>query len=307
MTSSPARLNKARTLVLGAFAVVWFAEAALWSVRPLSEVWSRFWQMFPPDDAQLATGLYLTHAVEAAAKSALGVLAVYALQSRTPFVRSALFVPMALVPTLNVLFRFRAEGFPLRSTLIGATLSVILWDTFFLLKDRAAPGLVTGVPSRPRTLAADSLQNAWFAVNALVLTMASALFLFTPDAALRLAFPCFSSLVDVARAVPSSLTLAGLGVGTHLTAVATATWVAVACTRTHAAVRQAVTAANIVHAALLCVLPLAQLGRETGRDCATNSLLIYSVPLLASWLAYAAFFNRTGSGERVSLTHPAGH
>lgn len=307
MTSSPARLNKARTFVFGAFAIVWFAEAALWGVRPLSEVWSRFWQMLPPDDAQLATGLYLTHAVEAAAKTALGVVAVYALRSRTPFVRSALFIPMALVPTLNVLFQFRAQGFPLRSTLIGATLSVVLWDTFFLLKDRAASSVVRGVPSRARTLAADSLQTAWFAANAFVLTLASALFLFAPDAGLRLAFPCFSGLFDAARAVPSSLTLAGLGVGTHLTAVATATWIAVVCSRTHEAVRQAVTAANIVHAALLCVLPLAQLGREAGRGCGTSSLLIYSVPLLAGWLAYARFSHRAGSAECVRLTHRTNH
>jgi hypothetical protein len=263
--------------------------------------------MLAPDDPQLATGLYLTHAVEAAAKGALGVLAVYALRSRTPFVRSALFVPMALVPPLNVAFQFRAQGFPLRPTLIGATLSVILWETFFLLKDRAEPSRMTDVAARSRPSVSDSLQYVWFAANAIVLTIASALFLFAPDTGLRLAFPCFSGLLDAARTVPSGLTLAGMAVGTHLTAVGTSTWIATVYSRSNRAVRQAVAAANTLHAALLCMLPLPQLARETGRSCATSSLLIYSIPLLAGWLVYAALSHRTSLTERLRLAHPAGH
>jgi hypothetical protein len=307
VTSSPARLSRARTFLLWALAVVWFAEMALWGLRPLSEIWTRFWGMLAPDDPQQATGLYLTHAFEAAAKGALGVLAVYALRSRTPFVRSALFVPMALVPPLNVAFQFRAQGFPLRPTLIGATLSVILWETFFLLKDRAGPSQMTGVVARTRLSVSDSLHHVWFAANAIVLTIISVLFLFTPDTGLRLAFPCFSGVLDAARTVPSGLELTGMAVGTHLTALATATWIAAVYSRTNATVRQAVAAANTLHAALLCMLPLSQLAREAGRGCATSSLLIYSIPLLAGWLVYAALTSRTALTERVRLAHPAGH
>lgn len=307
MTSSPARLSGARTFVLWALAVVWFAEMALWGLRPLSETWTRFWGILAPDDQQLATGLYLTHAFEAAAKGALGVLAVYALRSRTPFVRSALFVPMALVPPLNVVFQFRAQGFPLRPTLIGATLSVILWETFFLFKDRAEPSQITDAAGRSRLSLSDLLQDAWFAANAIVLTIASALFLFAPDTGLRLAFPCLSGVLDASRAVPSSLTLTGMAVGTHLTAVATATWIATVYSRTNATVRQAVAAANTLLAGLLCMLPLPQLALQTERSCATSSLLIYSIPLLAGWLVYAALSHRTTLTEHVRLTHPASH
>ena len=63
--------------------------------------------------------------------------------------------------------------------------------------------------------------------------------------------------------------------------------------------------ANIVFA-LLCMLPLLQLAREAGRGCATSSLLIYSIPLLAGWIVYAALSYRTRLAERVLLAQPAG-
>jgi len=307
VTSSPARLNRARTFVLWALAVVWFGEMALWGVRPLSELWTRFWGIVAPDDPQLATGLYLTHAFEAAAKGALGVVAVYALRSRTPFARTALFIPMALVPPLNVAFQFRAQGFPLRPTVIGAALSVVLWETFFLLKDDAGPGEATAVAARPRVRLSDALQYAWFAGNAIVLTTAAALFLFAPDTGLRLSFPCLSVQLDAVRTTPSALTLAGMAVGTHLTAVATATWIATVHARTNATIRQAVATASTLHAALLCLLPLPQLAREGGRGCATSSLLLYSIPILAGWLVFAALTHRTTPTERARRAHSAGH
>lgn len=308
MTSSPARLNRPRTLILWALAVVWFAEMALWGLRPLSEIWMRFWGTLAPDDPQLATGLYLTHAFEAAAKGALGVLAVYALRSRTPLVRSALFVPMALVPPLNVVFQFRAQGFPLKPTVIGATLSVILWETFFLFKDDAEQSSRMADAVTPSRVSLwNSFKHVWFVANAIVLTLAAALFLFAPDTGLRLTFPCFSGLVDGARTVPSGLTLAGLAVGTHLTAVATATWIAAVYSPNSTTVRQAVAAANTLHAALLCMLPLLQLALEAGRSCATSSLLIYSIPLLGGWLVYAALSYRTVLTGRLHLAHPADH
>jgi hypothetical protein len=301
MTSSSGRLHLGRTFILWALAVVWFTEMTLSGVRPLTETWTQFWEYLAPDDPRL----YLTYAVLAAAKGALGVLAVYALRSRSPFVRSALFVPMALVPPLKVAFPFRSQGFLLRPTLIGATLSVILWQTFFLLKDGAEPSTqAVSAAVRPRLSRWDAFQYVWFAANAIVLTLAAAQFLFAPDFGVRLAFPCVSGSGD---AVPSGLTLTGMVVGTHLTAVATATWIGTAYSRSNATVRQAVAAANTLHAALLCVLPLAQLALEAGTRCATSSLLIYSIPLLAGWLAYAALSYRTALPERVRFTHPTRH
>ena len=96
-------------------------------------------------------------------------------------------------------------------------------------------------------------------------------------------------------------------VGTHLTAVATATWIGTAWSRSNATVRQAVAAANTLHAALLCMLPLPQIALEAGTRCATSSLLIYSIPLLAGWLIYGALSYRTALAERVPFTHPAGY
>ena len=295
MTSSPARLNRARTFVLWGLLVVWSVEMLLSGVRPLTERWTQFWEYLAPDDARL----YLTHAILAAAKGALAMLAACALRSRSPFVRSALYIPMALVPPLNIVFPFRAQGFLLRPTFIGATLSVILWQTFFLFKEDAEPSSeAVSATGRSRWSRWDLLQYFWFAANATALTLAAALFLFSPDAGVRLAFPCLPESGD---AVPSGLVLVGMVVGTHLTAVATATWLGTFYSRSSANLRQAVAAANTLHAALLCVLPLLQLARESGRACANSSLLVYSIPVFAGWLVYFALSHRTARPKRLLL------
>lgn len=296
MTSSPAHLSRARTFLLWALAVVWFAEMTLSAVRPLMETWTQFWEYLAPDDPRL----YLTNAVLAAAKGALGVLAVYALRSRSPFVRSALFIPMALVPPLNVAFPFRAQGFLLRPTMIGATLSVILWQTFFLFQDREEqPRRSEGAATaRSRLSLPDAMRYLWFAANAVVLSVAATLFLVAPDFGVRLAFPCLSG----SGSVPSGLTLTGMVVGTHLTAVAIATWMGTVYSRSNATVCRAVAAANTLHAALLCMLPVAQLSLEAGKRCATSSPLIYSFLLLAGWLVYAALSSRSAGDAYLKLT-----
>ena len=287
MTASPVRLSKARTFVLWGLAVVWWSEMTLSSVRPLTEWWTRFWGYLAPDDPRL----YLTNAMLAAAKGALGVLAVYALRSRSPLVRSALFIPMALVPPLNVLFPFREQGFFLRPTLIGATLSVILWQTFFLLKDDAEPTTpAVSAAGGSRLSLRDVARYVWFASNAIVLTLAAMAFLVAPDVAVRVAFPCILGPGD---AMQSGLRLTGLVAGTHLTAVATATWIGTVFSRRNATVRRAVAVANTLHAAILCALPLTQLALERGTWCATSSPLVYAIPLLAGWLVYAALPHRT--------------
>jgi hypothetical protein len=302
MTSSPAHLSRARTFLLWGLAVVWFSEMILSGVRPLTERWTQLWGYFAPGDPRL----FLTYATLAAAKGALGVLAVYALRSRRPFVRSVLFVAMALVPPLNVAFPFRAQGFLLRPTMIGATLSVILWQTFLLFHDREEqPGRsIHAGEARSRLTPRDVLRYVWFAANAVMLTVAAALFLFAPDVGVQLAFPCFSAPRD---AMPSGVTLTGMVVGTHLTAVAAATWIGTVVSRSNATVRHAVAAANTLHAALLCVLPLGQLALQRGTHCATASPLLYAIPLLAGWLIHGALTYQTTPASRLNLEHPASH
>ena len=73
------KLSRVRTLLFGALAFVWLTEMVLWGV--FSRTWTYFWNMIPPADPQLATQRYLTHAVQAPAKAALGVLAVFGLLS----------------------------------------------------------------------------------------------------------------------------------------------------------------------------------------------------------------------------------
>ena len=300
MTAPAPHLSRARTFLLWALAVVWFFEMTVSGVRPLTEPWTRFWNYLAPDDPRL----YLTYAVLAAAKGALGVLAVYALRSRSPFVRSALFVPMALVPPLNVAFPFRAQGFLLQPTLIGATLSVILWQTFFLFRDDTGPSSGAARAARSNPSMRDGARYAWFAANAIVLTLAAATFLFAPALGVRLAFPCFPGSSD---AVPAGLRLAVLVVGTHLTAVAIATWIGTFNARSNATVRSAVAAANTLHAALLCLLPLQQLSLEGSTRCVTSSPLIYAIPLVAGWLIYYALSYRAMLTERLRFAHPEGH
>ncbi len=305
MSATAPRLSRTRNFLFGAFIIVWFGEMALWGVRPLSELWTRVWQIAPPADPQLATVFYLTHAFEAAAKGARGVLAVYGLRSRDSTVRSALFVSMALVPPLNLAFPFRAQGFPARATTIGTMFSLILWGAFFLFRDRAGePRRSTDAPEGLFRSRGQALQQSWFAVNAAVLTLAAAPFLFAPDRGLALAFPCLFGLSVTTRGVPSGVTLTGMNVGTHLLALATATWLATAYVRRYATLGRAVAAASTLHAGLLCGVPLTQLALAAGRDCATSSLLVYSVPLFAGWLLYDGSSYLAARAGRAQLAQP---
>lgn len=302
-----ARLSRTRNFLFWAFVVIWFGEMMLWGVRPLSELWTRVWQITPPADPQLATAFYLTHAFEAAAKGALGVLAVYGLRSRDSAVRSALFASMALVPPLNLAFPFRAQGFPARATAIGTIFSLILWGAFFLFRDRAGePQRTSDAPSDLVPSGWQSIQQTWFAMNAALLTVAAAPFLFAPARGLALTFPCLFGLAATMQGVPSGVMLTGMNVGTHLLAVGTATWIAAVYARRYATLGRAVAAASTVHAGLLCAVPLTQLALDAGRECATSSLLVYSVPLFSGWLLYDALSYRAVRAGRAHLIQPAG-
>ena len=304
MSASVSRLSRTRTVVLWGLLLVWFSETTITSVRPLSEWWTHFWGMSTPDDRQLATALYLTHALEGAAKGALGVLAVFALRSGSPFVRAALFVPMALVPPLNLAFPMREQGFQLRPTMIATVLSLILWGSFLLFRERAEESQPAIDGSAKRS---DPVRSVWFAANAIILTLAGGLFLFAPAIALKVTLPCLSGVGDGSGGQPTALVLTALAVGSHFTAVATATWIATLYGRRNPTVRTAVTVANTVFAGLLCFVPLTRLALDAGRDCATSSLLIYAVPLFAGWLTFDALSYHAVRMRRLRLANAASH
>ena len=44
--------------------------------QPFAETWTKFWKMYAPENSELATALYITHAFEAPLKAALLVLAL---------------------------------------------------------------------------------------------------------------------------------------------------------------------------------------------------------------------------------------
>jgi len=296
MNTTTPPLSKVRTFLLWAFVVVWFSEMTLWGVRPLAEVWTLFWQQLPPDDPQLAAALYITHALEATAKGALGVLAVFALRSRNPSVRTALFVPMALVPPLNLAFQFRAQGFPLGPTTVGTVFSLILWGSFLFFKDRAGDSPRASGVSAP--LRWQSFQTIWLGANATLLTAAAALFLFAPESGLRAIFPCLSATLDASRGAPPGLTHSLMAVGTHVLAVSIAIWIATACARCNPTARRAAMAASTLLTGLIVLLPLRQIALDLGRSCAAASLLLYAVPLFAAWLIYATTSYRADSKGR---------
>ena len=188
------QLNRIRTFLFGALAFVWFGEMVQWGFLASSGGWQNIWTYFPPEAPQLATALYITHAIRAAAKGALGVMAVFGLRSKNPAARTALFVSMALVPPLNLVFPCRADGFPLGTTAVATILSIILWVSFFLFREpaqqpeqKATTGSGKLLPSRW-----EIFQYIWFAVNSTALTLMAFLFLSGPRTALDFIFPTLS-------------------------------------------------------------------------------------------------------------------
>lgn len=281
MTSSTPRLSSVRTFLLVGLAVVWFGEGVLTGVRPLTEGWTRFWQMFPPDNATLAAALYVTHAFEAPLKAGLLVLALFALQSGKPSVRTPLFVSMSLVPPINIAFHFRAQGFPLVSMTIATTLSAILWGSFLLTSEPAEPSPLREAPRW------DIPGRAWFGLSAAVLTSLGLLCLLAPRTALYWLFPCLTSTFDTHQGELASLTVSMLAAGSHLTALATAGWFGTARYRTNRTLRHAIMVSSMTVTALMGALPLRQVVQQGGWTCAGSPILVPFVLLLAGWVAYA--------------------
>jgi hypothetical protein len=285
MTVSAAapQLSRARTFLFGGLALVWFGEMLFTGVQPFAETWTRFWKMYAPDNPQLVAALYITHAFEAPLKAALLVLALFGLLSRNPSARTALFVSMSLVPPINIAFHFRAQGFPVSSMTIATVLSTILWVSFLLIREPAQQA------ERSDTTGPwDIFRYAWFALSATVLTVLASLFLFAPKTVLYWEFPCLSDVFDAHQGELASLRVSTLAAGSHLTALATATWFATAHSRSNRTLRQAITLASIAYTGLVCLLPLRQIVSHAGWTCSTSPVLIPFVPLLVGWVIYAA-------------------
>lgn len=243
MTLSAAPLSRVRTFLFGGLALVWFGEMLFTSVPSFAKAWTTFWKMYAPENPQLATALYITHAFEAPLKAALLILAVFGLLSTNASARTALFVSMSLVPPINIAFHFRAQGFPLASMTIATVLSTILWVSFLLIREPAQEA------ERSETTGPwEMFRSAWFALSATVLTVLASLFLFAPNTVLYVEFPCLSDVFSAHQGELTSLSVSTLAAGSHRTALATAIWFATAHSRTNRTLRQAIALASIAYA-----------------------------------------------------------
>lgn len=213
-------------------------------------------------------------------------MAVFGLRSKNPVTRTVLFVSMALVPPLNIIFPCRADGFPLGTTAVAAIFSVILWTSFFLFKEpsQQSRDSVQLPPSHWETV-----QYLWFAINATVLSLMALLFLSAPRSALDFIFPSLSDLFHSYETGLASMTSSNLSSGTHLLALAIASWTATAYCRSNPALRQAMTVTSTVHAGLICLLPLRRVFLEISGSSAASSILVTFAPLFIGWMLYTAF------------------
>jgi hypothetical protein len=286
---SAPQLSRVRTFLFGGLALVWFGEMLFTGVQPLAETWTRFWKMYAPDNSELATALYITHAFEAPLKAALLVLALFGLLSTNTSARTALFVSMSLVPPINIAFHFRAQGFPVSSMTIATVLSSILWVSLLLIREPAQKA-----KQRETARWWQIAQYVWFALSATILTVLASLFLFAPNTVLYSEFPCLSAVFDAHQGELASLRVSTLAAGSHLTALATATWFAAAHSPGNRTLRQAITIASIAYAGLVCLLPLRQIVSHAGWNCSTWSVLVLFVPLLVGWVTYAAIARARG-------------
>jgi hypothetical protein len=237
--------------------------------------------MFPPENPTLAAALYTTHAFETPLKAGLLVLALFALRSGTPSVRTPLFVSMSLVPPINVAFHFRAQGFRLVPTTIGTTLSALLWGAFLRTSEPAEPA-----PPHPAGHP-DVIGRAWFALSTGVMALLSLVHLLAPRTALRWEFPCLSNVFDIHPGELESLRVSTLAAGSHLTALATAGWFATARHPTSRPLRQAMAASMLSMTALMCGLRLRQVVQQGAWTCARSPIFLAFVVLLLGWAAYA--------------------
>ena len=292
--STTPQLSRVRTFLFGALAFVWFAEMVQWGFLASTGGWQNIWKNVAP---QLTTALLITHAIRAAAKGALGVMAIFGLRSKNPLTRSVLYISMSLVPPLNILFPCRADGFPLGTTAVAAVFSAILWISFFVFKEPIQRDETKNSAAMPPS-GWEVIQYAWSAVNSVALTLMALFFLSAPRIGLDFVFPSLSALFHSYETGLASMTSSNLSSGTHLLALAIALWIATVNSRSNPTLRQAMTAASIVHSGLICLLPLRRVILEIGGSSATSSILIAFAPLFAGWLLYAAFSSKVEFKKR---------
>lgn len=126
---------------------------------------------------------------------------------------------MSLVPPANIAFHFRAQGFPLSSMTIATILSSILWVSFLRIRE---PAQLTE-PSKA-TARWEIVRYAWFALSASVLTVLAVCAEHGPVLGVPLPVRC----VRCASGRAWKPERQHAGCGSHLTALATATWFATA-------------------------------------------------------------------------------
>jgi len=286
------QLSRIRTFLFWALAFVWFSEMVLWGF--FANIWTYVWHVIPPENPQLAMALFITWAVAAPAKGALCVMAVFGARSKDPFARTVLFASMALIPPLNIAFPFRQQGFLFSSVAVATIFSIILWGSFFLFREPAQRPEQKGIrgsgqlpPSRW-----EIFQYVWFTVNAAALTLMAFLFLFWPGTALHLIFPCLSTMLNASQGELFSLIHSCMASGTHLLALAIASWIATLYCRSNPPLRQALTMGSAVLTGLFFIFPLRQIFLEFGGNCTTSSILIIFVPLFVGWVVYGALSYR---------------
>jgi hypothetical protein len=290
------RLSKFRTFLFWALAVVWFSETLFHGFQSLIKVWSYMWEVSLPGNLQLDTAQYITWALAAPVKGALFIMAIFGLRSKNPSARTALYVSMSLVPPLNLIFPIRYQGFHFGPTAVASTLSIILWGSFVLIRERSQqPEQKEAQLSLSRW---EIFQYVWFVAGSAALTLIAFLFLFGTRNALNLIFPCLTDLLSTNSGELSGSTYCTMVAGTHILALAVGSWIAMVKCRNNQTLRQTMTIANIVLAALVFIFPLRQLVVEFGLNCAANSILIVFAPLLVGWLLYATVSYRLNAPKK---------
>jgi hypothetical protein len=286
------QLSRIRTVLFWGLALVWFNEMLFMGFPFLSKIWTHLWKVIPPQDGRFESALNISWAIAAPEKGALFVMAVFGIISKSPSTRTALFIPMSLVPALNIAFPFRQQGFLFGPVMVATVLSIILWGGFFFSKE---PSIQTKQNEKRDLIRLpltrwEMLLYAWFGLYASALTLMAFLFLFVTTSAVNLVFPCLSDLLS--EGGHASLIHTNMANGTHLLAVAGACWLATIHYRTNPTLRNALTIACTLHAALFIAFPLRQLITEFGLSCASSSMLVIFVPLLIGWLIYLSFSYR---------------
>ncbi len=287
-------LSKIITSIFGGFACVWFGEMMFLGFQSLAKIHSSMWQVPLPENPQLETVQYITWALAAPAKGALFIMAIIGLRSKNPSTRAVIFVSMSLVPPLNMAFPFRQQGFLFGPMAVAATLSTITWGSFFLTKERTQQPEPSGSGGSVQLPPSgwEIFQYGWFAVQSTSLTLLAFLLLFETRTALNLVFPCLTGVFSAQEGALSSPIHSTMAAGTHVLALAIASWIATVKCRSNPTLRRAMTFAGTVHAGLFFVFPLRQLIMDFGGACAASSLVIASVPLFVCWVVYAILDTR---------------